>query len=57
MIPIARRGSTVAWADEPFDPAIDDVELRAEGLAPVRVRWQSALKHGYWVPVDDDQDE
>lgn len=54
MIPIARRGDVVAWAEEPFDPATDDVELRSESgeSEPVTVRWQSALKYGYWEPYD-----
>lgn len=45
---IARRGEIEAWADEPFDPATDNVELRSPGREPVSVLWQSALKQGYW---------
>lgn len=51
MILIARRGTTEAWAEEPFDPANDDVELRAPGQKPERVMWQRALKFGYWEPA------
>lgn len=50
---IARRGELEAWADDPFDPETDEVELRAPGRKPERVRWQSALKFGYWVPAHD----
>jgi hypothetical protein len=52
---IARRGETEAWADEPFDPKTDEVELRAPGQSPHRVRWQSALKFGYWEPANGDE--
>lgn len=48
MILIARRGETEAWADEPFNPITDEVELRVNGESAGRVRWQSALKFGYW---------
>lgn len=50
---IARRGITEAWADEPFDPLTDEVELRSPDIEPRRVRWQSALKFGYWEAVND----
>lgn len=52
MTLIARRGGTTAWADEPFDPAVDEVELRTLGEPSVRVRWQSVLKLGYWERVE-----
>jgi hypothetical protein len=53
MRPIAKRGSTVAWVTDPFDPNTDDVELRVQGRAPMKVMWQRALKFGYWEPVGD----
>lgn len=56
MRPIARRGSITAWADENFDPATDEVELRSPGNRPQRVLWQRALKFGYWEPVEGDAD-
>lgn len=47
---IARRGPLQAWADEPFDPATDEVELRTDhdDIENTRVLWQQALKFGYW---------
>jgi len=52
---IARRGDTEAWAvSDKFDPKVDEVELRSPGAKPQRVRWQVALKFGYWVPADAD---
>lgn len=56
MTPIARRGDVVAYASEPFDPVSDEVELRSDDnrFKPHRVRWQSALKQGYWEPYEDD---
>lgn len=54
MTPIARRGDVVAWADDDFDPVTDDVELRSDDgrFEPMRIRWQSALKQGYWEPYE-----
>jgi hypothetical protein len=57
MTPIARRGDLVAWADEDFEPVEGEVELRTASGDRQRVRWQSALKWGYWEPYDADQDE
>lgn len=51
MRPIAKRGETVAWASDPFDPKTDKVELRIPGLKPQTILWQSALKMGYWEEV------
>lgn len=45
---IAVRDEIQAWANEPFDPVTDDVTLRTAGRQDVVVRWQSALKFGYW---------
>lgn len=54
MKPIARRGDVVAYASEPFDPVEDEVELRSDNdrFPPQKVRWQSALKQGYWEPFE-----
>jgi hypothetical protein len=48
MKPIARRGATVAWAPPDFDPKSGDVELRTPGEPTKTVKWQQALKFGYW---------
>lgn len=50
---IARRGNLEAWAQDPFDPEKDEVELRIDGKVVGNVLWQSALKHGYWVAAHD----
>ena len=45
---IAVRGDLEAWAFSPFDPLVDDVTLRRSGFGDRVVRWQVALKFGYW---------
>lgn len=53
MRPIARRGDVVAWANDPFDPERDDVELRKPGRPPMVEMWQRVLKFGYWEPIEE----
>ena len=48
MIKIATNGETEAWAEEPFDPSTDEVELRVDGEVVATVDWQVALKFGFW---------
>lgn len=52
MILIARRGDLEAWAEEPFNPATDDVILRSPTLPDRKEMWQRALKFGYWESAD-----
>lgn len=53
MVPIAKRGNTIALAEMPFDPRKDEVVLRSPNLPDQKVLWQQALKFGWWEPVDD----
>lgn len=53
MVPIAKRGDTVALATMPFDPKTDNVVLRSPNLPDQTVMWQQALKFGWWVPIED----
>lgn len=48
---IAKRGDTQAWAEQDFDPATDNVELRTPGQPVTVERWQIALKFGGWTPA------
>lgn len=53
MVPIAKRGETIALATMPFDPKTDNVVLRSPNLPDQTVMWQQALKFGWWVPIED----